>query len=189
MITLEDCGGWKPENAWEIYLERSQRYRERTPKSFSMGLGMSLTSGFDSDEPSHYDVQQEVERNSVAYALASPRWPVSKVAGFAAAWLVEEFGFEEGATPEQISEWVLQRMLLFPPEAEEVAMYLNKWESWSDQNALSEADVRTVKGHKTTFAMATCMLAMLGKSDLGSEVDVSKLFEELLSRWKDVLLN
>ena len=188
-ISQEDCPKWKPEDAWEIYMDKSKN------GLYSKKWGKPTYNKFNHPGPHHTlvdqdEIREQVSRNRIPHALQSPRWPITKVADLLTVWLRQEFEFEEeDASPIQIAEWTLHRMLLYPAEAKEVARMLNKWQSWSDYNALSEADYNTIKGHKTTFALAACLLNLLGEYANSADVHTEDLLDECLAKWDDVLLN
>ena len=185
MISPEDCPNWKPEDHHQIYFDKCQEMRRAFP--FRQAHGSSHRP-FD-NEPSQLQIMQQVEKNRVPYALSSPRWPVNKVANLLTPWLLKEFEFEEGATIVQIAEWTLHRMLLYPAESVELARMLNIWQAWSDQNSMNETDFQSIRGHKTTFALAACLLNLLGEYVSSTDPRAPDLLEECLAKWDDVLLN
>lgn len=187
LITQDDSPKWKPEDAWQIYIERDRDYRNKTFHSMTGKMDLSkLNQG-----PKQWDVQREVEANRVPYALKSPTWPISKIATLMLRYLQTEFDFlPEVKTSKDITAWTLHRMLLYPKETAEITKVLNAWYSWTEQNSMDENDFMLIRGHKTTFALVACLLDVLG-SFVGekSGVAVEDLLEQCLERWGDVLLN
>ena len=186
MISADDCPNWKPEDHFKIYIEKAEVER-RASRSMFPRTHTPFPTPFGG--VSQTEVLRQVEENRVPYALASPRWPVKKVASLLVPWLVKEFEFGEGTTSAQIAEWTLHRMLLYPTEAIELAQLLNRWQAWSDQNSMIEKDFQSVKGHKTTFALVACLLNLLGEYVNSTDTHAPDLLEECLAKWDDVLLN
>jgi len=78
-------------------------------------------------------------------------------------WLRREFHLDAGTSAAQIAEWTLHRMLMFPAEAVDIAKMLNRWQIWSDRHVMGATDFEYVNGHRTTFALAACLLSVLGQ--------------------------
>ncbi|MCJ1242181.1 hypothetical protein MMC14_010188 [Varicellaria rhodocarpa] len=185
LISQEDCIKWKPEDAWAIFMDQSQN----STYSTSWGKPTFNHLGPHPKLVDQNEIKEQVSRNQIPHALQSPLWPVAKVADLLTVWLRQEFEFEEeDASPIQIAEWTLHRMLLYPAEAKEVARMLNKWQAWGEYNTLVEADYNTIKGHKTTFALAACLLSVLGEYANSADVHTEYLLDECLAKWDDVLL-
>ncbi|MCJ1394088.1 hypothetical protein MMC18_006966 [Xylographa bjoerkii] len=190
LIKQTDCPKWQPEDYWPIYIAESAAARKASMMNFHKpGAPKPAFPGSMHGEPTQNDVRQRVENNRIPYALSSPLWPVNKIAALMIPWLQEEFDFEREFNSAEIAEWTLLRMLLYPAEAAEVTKMLNKWHSWSDHNAIEAADVQTMSGHKTTFALAACLLDVLGEyANIGGS-QVADVLDQCLARWGDVLLN
>ena len=190
LIKQTDCPKWQPEDYWPIFLAESAAARKASvmkihkPGASKPGFPASMHG-----EPQQHEVRQRVENNRVPYALSSPLWPVNKIAVLMLPWLQEEFDFERPPTSAQVTEWTLRRMLLYPAEAAEVTKLLNKWHSWSEHNVIEAADVKTMSGHKTTFALAACLLDVLGEYANTGGSQVADVLDQCLARWGDVLLN
>ncbi|MCJ1289037.1 hypothetical protein MMC34_000569 [Xylographa carneopallida] len=192
LIKQSDCLKWQPEDYWTIFIAESNAARQASLMNFHRpGPGPAKPAFPTSShgEPQQHEVRQRVENNRVPHALASPLWPVGKIAALMLPWLQEEFAFERAPTAAEMAEWTLRRMLLYPAEAAEVAGMLNKWHSWSEHNAIEAADVKTMSGHKTTFALAACVLDVLGEYANTGGSQVADVLEQCLARWGDVLLN
>ncbi|MCJ1379515.1 hypothetical protein MMC17_002616 [Xylographa soralifera] len=189
-IKQTDCPKWQPEDFWPIYIAESTAAREASMRNFHRpGASKPAFPASIHKGPQQHEVRQRVENNRIPYALSSPLWPVNKIAALMIPWLQEEFEFEQEPTTVEIAEWTLRRMLLYPAEAAEVTMMLNKWHSWGDHNAIEAADVKTMSGHKTTFALAACLLDVLGEYANTGGSQVADVLDQCLARWGDVLLN
>ncbi|MCJ1284890.1 hypothetical protein MMC26_004227 [Xylographa opegraphella] len=190
LIKPTDCPKWQPEDYWAIFIAESAAARKAAVMKFPKPGGPqpafpTLTYA----EPQQQEVRQRVENNRIPHALASPPWPVNKIATLVLPWLQEEFAFERVPTAAEMAEWTLRRMLLYPAEAAEVARMLNRWYGWSEYNAIEAADVKTMSGHKTTFALAACVLDVLGEYANTGGSQVADVLDQCLARWGDVLLN
>ncbi|MCJ1360280.1 MAG: hypothetical protein MMC33_010284 [Icmadophila ericetorum] len=185
LITQDDSPKWKPEDAWQMWIEKDREYRSMTMRQPKFDI-TKMNQG-----PKHFDVQRQVEANRVPYALKSPAWSVSKIATLMLPYLQNEFVFLPAVkTSKEITLWTLHRMLLHPKEAAGITKVLNAWYSWSEQNSMDENDYILLRGHKTTFALVACLLDVLG-GFVGEKngIAVEDLLEQCLERWGDVLLN
>ncbi|MCJ1308590.1 hypothetical protein MMC25_002243 [Agyrium rufum] len=204
LIPQEECTVWQPEDSWQIYIKESEEYRQKRFSSFgntpsfgntlgnNSSLGNSSHSRIsDRDEPTQQDIINRVRANIVPYALASPAWPVAKIADLVLPWLQNEFGFStsSGWNAPFIARWVVKRMILYPAEAAEIAGMLTKWQMWAERNAVGEDGYKTIKGHRTTFTLCACLLAIMGAYEPPKDADVLDVLERVMGRWGDVLLN
>ncbi|MCJ1320103.1 hypothetical protein MMC15_005440 [Xylographa vitiligo] len=190
LIKQTDCPKWQPEDFWPIFLAESAAARKASAMNFHRpGVSKPAFPTLTRGEPQQHEVRQRVEDNRIPYALSSPLWPVNKIAALMLPWLQEEFEFERAPTSVEMAEWTLRRMLLYPAEAAEVTKMLNRWHSWSDHNAIEATDVKTMSGHKTTFALAACLLDVLGEYANTGGSQVADVLDQCLARWGDVLLN
>ncbi|MCJ1402708.1 hypothetical protein MMC11_005929 [Xylographa trunciseda] len=190
LIKQTDCPKWQPEDYWPIYIAEAAAARKASIMKFHKpGAPKPAFSSSIKGEPTQNEVRQRVENNRIPYALSSPLWPVNKIAALMLPWLKEEFDFDRVPTSAEIAQWTLHRMLQYPAEAAEVANMLNKWHSWSDHNAIEACDLKTMSGHKTTFALAACLLDVLGEYANTGGSQVADMLDQCLARWGDVLLN
>ncbi|KAI9869790.1 MAG: hypothetical protein M1830_005087, partial [Pleopsidium flavum] len=169
LIDQSECPDWKPESWLDLVFKERIRRGSRPFISFDEEMAIKMKS----------------EDDAVPRAIQSPAWHINKVAHLMVIWLRREFHLNAGTNAAQIAEWTLHRMLMFPAEAADIGKMLSRWQTWSDRNVMGTADFKYVRIHRITFALAACLLSVLGEYANADDAQAPDILDDCLARWKD----
>lgn len=132
--------------------------------------------------------QEQRKEAEMLEAIQSQKLPIGIVADANRKFLKEKLKLNNTPTLESVVEHVLYGMLHDPVFAQRISVMLDSWKSWAQSGGMMKSHYLSVKEDQITFALASCVLAIIGdmvSDPLGSVVGD---LQECLRIWRKVRL-
>ncbi|KAK7952490.1 uncharacterized protein PG986_008218 [Apiospora aurea] len=139
-------------------------------------LGMLEPSNIDSRESKTKwgQASRRIASSLEEKALATPRWPIQRVADCSLRWLQGFHPELADLSLQDVVVTVLYQMVVDPPFAASICGMLDQWREWTDIGHMRFEDMRAVREFQEIFAEASLLLALLDR--LASDPRENALF-------------
>ncbi|KAJ4294018.1 hypothetical protein N0V90_007707 [Kalmusia sp. IMI 367209] len=133
-------------------------------------------------------VQEQKKEAELLEAIQSQKLPIKIVGDANLKLLQKHLNINPAPTLSQLIEQILYGMLQDQAFAQRLSIMLDLWKNWAQSGGMTKSHFLAVKEDRITFALASCVLAVIG--GLVSEPTGSVVgdLQECLRMWKKVRL-